>query len=237
MALENAVRAHVLSATLRPGHFLGDVVDRRKILIAPILTRIGRRLANECHVVVAVLMRQVLHDHRGAGQRGGQCPGDHQQAVGHRVASSAPAASWLVTAMQSCCSRKFRPDARDAPRRPFRPRSVAGCTKLPIGEVGLQLAQVGVVADVVADAVGVRIADLADACRWPFRSCRCIRSRWRHSSRPPPRLYTSAGPRVLREIPEGIDHVVAVDLVADLLTLIAEDRVRSLVQAPPAPGN
>jgi len=95
----------------------------------------------------------------------------------------------------------------------------------PVGEVTLELSQVGDVADVIAQAVPIVVAPVnlvaADVCN------QSNALQYRSSvGAPSPEVVDLSRPRRLDEGLESPDDVVAVDLVAHLLALVAEYGVR-----------
>src|SRR5208283_554498 len=103
---------------------------------------------------------------------------------------------------------------------------VEGDGDTPVGVVGLELGEVGDVADVVADAVLVDIlpvhcfaghfCDLGDG----FEDGNAVFAAAAE-------VVDLAGARIGGKLFDGADDIVAVDVVAHLLALVADDRIRA----------
>src|SRR5208283_757942 len=103
---------------------------------------------------------------------------------------------------------------------------VEGDGDTPVGIVGLELGEVGDVADVIADAVLIYIfpikffaghlLDFGDG----FKNGNTVFAA-------PAEVVDLAGAGIGSELLDGPDDIVTVDVVAHLFTLIAEDRIRA----------
>src|SRR5437870_5541645 len=95
---------------------------------------------------------------------------------------------------------------------------------VPAGEMAAQLPEIGDVADVVA---APRLVAIAPAHGGPDQRADLLdRLEHRHTVlAPAAKVVDLARARLLGECAEGPHDVVAVDVVADLLPLVAEDRV------------